>query len=88
MNLVALAELISNSTDVREWLYSLAWTGDQSAIDWLDNINIAKYGVSTSEPVISRVAKSDVDDGNSSEANFHRALSGLTAGMLKELTFK
>lgn len=76
------------STDVREWLYSLAWSGDQLAINWLDSINEMKYGASTSEPIISKVAKSDVDDGNSSEANFHRAVSGLTAGMLKELTFK
>lgn len=75
------------SNNVSEWLYSLAWTGDQSTVDWIDSLNAAKYGYSASGPVISRVAASDVDDGNSSEANFHRALSGLTAGMMKNLTF-
>ena len=78
---------IKTATDHREWLYSLAWSGNQSQIDWIDDINILKYGTST-DPVISRVALSDVNDGNSSEANFHRALSGLTAAMLKGTTFK
>ncbi|MGD6894277.1 hypothetical protein [Bacillus infantis] len=66
--------------DAREYLYSMAWTGDQSFITWLDDINIVKHG-SGSSPVILRVA-------NSSEQNFHRALSGLTAGMHKNIHFK
>ncbi|RDI41666.1 hypothetical protein [Falsibacillus pallidus] len=78
---------LTDATDVRAELYALAWTGDQGAVNWIDSINGLVYTNSSEGPVICRVAASDVNDGDTSETNFHRAVSGLTAGMLNGVSF-
>jgi hypothetical protein len=64
-----------------EYLYALAWVaGSQSFINWLDGEVRAKRGTASGTPAI-------VDTARGLDAEFHRAITGLTAGMLRGLTF-
>jgi hypothetical protein len=64
-----------------EYLYALAWVaGSQSFINWLDGEVRSKRGTASGTPAI-------VDTARGLDAEFHRAITGLTAGMLRGLTF-
>ncbi|MFP7199703.1 hypothetical protein SFC08_01900 [Lysinibacillus halotolerans] len=66
------------SENKSEWLYSLAWTGNQADLSWIDKIN--QSGATNNKPVIVHAA------GKNQQA-LHRSLEGLTGAMLKGLYF-
>jgi len=70
--------------DVREYLYTLAVTGDQSTVDWIDSIQTTSgNGI----PKVARIAIIDENQGDTGEADFHRIVHALAFGMLKNVNF-
>jgi hypothetical protein len=73
------------STDKTPLLYELAWCGDQTAIDLMEKSLAMNHGLGVLNPII--VDCIFFDEGGSSESYTHRALAGLTGGMIKGLNF-
>jgi hypothetical protein len=70
-------------SDKTIYLYELAWCGDQEAINVIEKHLADKHGLGRCKPIIIDSLLSDEDEANGSNA--HRALAGLTAGMIKSL---
>lgn len=73
------------SSDRTPLLYELAWCGDQTAIDLIEKHMAAKHGIGKQNPIILDCIL--FDEGGSTESYTHRALAGLTGGMIKGLNF-
>jgi hypothetical protein len=66
------------------YLYELAWCGDQDAMNTIEKHLSEKHGLGRCNPIIVDSLLTDVTGAGS---NAHRALAGLTAGMIKSLNF-
>lgn len=91
-------KITTNPDDQSPYLYCMSFLGDQSFIDWIDNAVLANAANTstihsntvqpvTGEPIIVSCARADESGGTTGEAMFHRALEGLTGGMIKSLNF-
>ncbi|WP_442599881.1 hypothetical protein [Neobacillus sp. D3-1R] len=72
-------------TDKTIYLYELAWCGDQVAMDTIESHLATKHGLGKEHPIIIDSLLSD--ENSVLGSNAHRALAGLTAGMIKSLYF-
>lgn len=73
------------SSDKTPLLYELAWCGDQTTIDVMEKSLTMRHGLGVLNPIIVDCIL--FDEGGTSESYTHRALAGLTGGMIKGLNF-
>lgn len=73
------------SGDKTIYLYELAWCGQQETIDTIEKHLAVNHGLGKCNPIIFDSLLSD--EGGMLESNLHRAMAGLTGGMIKGLEF-